>query len=178
MFFYRWTRIRHPIWVCYVHYLLHKTKINPLKLIVTDAETNFVQDLCHQLRSGVIMKQFIQSYIKRMFLFILYNILDNLKYSVTFTLDVNRFGSMRKQNIEESLAWLKTTCGVGLIAYITVFCRIVCSFEMEFELVILVTQSFRTYLNGVFRTQFFCYIYAFWKDLSKFEKGLETFPLI
>ena len=34
-----------------------KTKINPLKLIVTDAQNNFVQDFYHQLRSGVIMKQ-------------------------------------------------------------------------------------------------------------------------
>ena len=65
----------------------HKTKINPLKLIVTDAPTNFVQDLYNQLRYRVSMKQFGQAYMKRIvFLSILYNIIDNLKYSVTFTL--------------------------------------------------------------------------------------------
>ena len=130
----------HSIWACYVDYSIHKIKVNPLKVIVTDAQTNFVQDLYHQLCSRVIMKQFSQSYMKRIvFLSIIYNIMDNLKYSVTFTLDVNRFGSMRKQNFEEPLPWLKMTCGVGLIANITVFCRIVCSFETEFELATLVT---------------------------------------
>ena len=50
------------------------------------------------------MKQFSQSYMKQvMILFIMYNIVDNLKYSVTFTLNVYRFVSMRKQNIEETL---------------------------------------------------------------------------
>ena len=151
----------HSIWACYVDYLLHKIKINPLKLIVTDVQTNFVQDLYHQHCFGVIMKQFSQSYIKQvMILFIMYNIVDNLKYSVTFTLNVYRFGSMRKQNIEETLPWLRTTCGVGLIVDITVFWQIACSFEIEFELVTLVTQSFRTYYDGVCQTQFFCYICA------------------
>ena len=55
----------HSIWAFYVEYLFHYTKINPLKLIETDAQTNFVQDLCHELRSRVIMKQFSQAYMKR-----------------------------------------------------------------------------------------------------------------
>ena len=59
---------------------------------------------------------------------------------------------MRKQNIEEPLPWLRMTFGVGLIADITVFYRIVCSFEMKFELVTLVTQLFRTYHDGVYQT--------------------------
>ena len=84
--------------------------------------------------------------------------LCNLKYNVIFTLNVHGFGSMRKQNIEKPLPWLRTTCGVSLIADITVFCRIACPFEMDFELVTLITQSFCTYLDGVCRTQFFCYI--------------------
>ena len=50
------------------------------------------------------MKQFSQAYMKRIvFLSIMYNIMDNLKYSVTFTLNVHRFGPMKKQNIEELL---------------------------------------------------------------------------
>ena len=151
----------HSTCVCSVDYSFHKTKINPLKLIVTNAHTNFFQDLYHQLRSRVNMKQFVQAYMKRnLFLSIMYNIMDNLKYSVTFTLNVHRFGLMRKQNIEKLLSWLWMTCGVGLIADITVFFRIVCSFEMAFEFVTLATQSFRKYLDGICRTQF-CYICAF-----------------
>ena len=139
-----------------------------MKLIVTDAQTNFVQDLCHELRSRVIMKQFSQAYMKRIvFLSTMYNIMDNLNYSVTFTLNVHRFGSIKKQNIEDPLPWLRTTCGVGLIADITVFCWIVCSFEMEFKFVTLVTQSFHTQLDGVCRTQFFCYIRAL--DIGRVE---------
>ena len=69
------------------------------------------------------MKQFSQAYMKRIvFLSIMYNIMDNLKYSVTFTLNVHRFGPMKKQNIEELLPSLRTTCGVGLIADIAIFC--------------------------------------------------------
>ena len=151
----------HSICACYFDYSFHKTKVNPLKLIVTDAQTNFVQNLYHKLRARVIMKQFSQTCMKRIvFLSIMYNIMDNLKYSVTFTLNVHRFGSMRKQNIEKPLLWLRWTYTVGVMADITVFCQIVCSFEMEFELVTLVTQSFRTYLDGVCRTQFFWYICA------------------
>ena len=44
---------------------------------------------------------------------------------------------------------IEDDCRVGAIADIPVFCRIVCSFEMEFELVTLATQSFRTYLDEV-----------------------------
>ena len=86
--------------------------------------------------------------------------MDNLKYSVTFTLNVHRFGSMRKKNIEKPLPWLRTTCCVVLKADITAFCWIACSFKMEFELVTLATQLFRTSFDGVGRTQFFCYICA------------------
>ena len=49
------------------------------------------------------------------FFSIIYNIMDNLKYSVTFTLNFHRFGSMRKQNIEKLLQWLRTTGGIGLM---------------------------------------------------------------
>ena len=169
----------HSIWACYFDYLLHKTKINPLKLIVTDVQTNFVQDLYHQHCFGVTMKQFSQSYMKQvMILFIMYNIVDNLKYSVTFTLNVYRFGSMRKQNMEEPLPWLRTTCGVGLIADITVFGQIVCSFEIHNR---LVTQSFHTYYDGVCRTQFFCYICALdvgrVKNLQFFDDLLRTWSI-
>ena len=109
-----------------------------------------------------------QAYLKRIvFLSIMYYIMDDLKYSVTFTLNVHTFGSMRKQNIEEPLPWLRSTCGVGLIADITVFCWIVCSFEMEFELVTIVTELFCTYLDGVFWTQFFCYICG--RDVGRVE---------
>ena len=52
------------ICACYVDYSFYKTKINPLKLIVTDAQTNFVQYLYHQLRFSVIMKQFGHAYMK------------------------------------------------------------------------------------------------------------------
>ena len=122
---------------------------------------NFVQDLYHQLCSRVILKQFGPAYMKQIvFLYIMYNIMDNLKHSDTFTLSVHRFGSIRKQNFEKPHPWLRMICGVGLIVDITVFCRIVCSFEMEFKLITLVTQSFRTYLDGVCWTQFFCYICA------------------
>ena len=93
----------NSICACFVDYSFHKTKINSLKLIVTDAQTNFVQDLYHQLRSRVIMKQFGQAYMKRIVFFFKYNIMDNLKYSVIFTLIVHRFGSMSKQNIEKPL---------------------------------------------------------------------------
>ena len=87
--------------------------------------------------------------------------MDDLKYSVTFgSMRKVTFGSIRKQNIEELLPWSRITCGIGLIADITVFCRIKCQFKMEFELVTLVTQSFRTYLLVVCWTQFFCYICA------------------
>ena len=100
-----------------------------------------IQGFYHQLRSRVIMKQFSQTYMKQIvFLSIIYNIMSELKYSVTFSLNVHGFGQMSKQNIEEPLSWLRTTFGVGLIADITVFYRIVCSFEMKFELVTLVTQ--------------------------------------
>ena len=152
---------RHCIWTCFVYYLFCKTKIIPLKLIVTEARTNFVKDLYHQLHSN-IMKQLSQSYMKRIvFLSIVYNIMDDLKYSVTFgSMRKVTFGSIRKQNIEEPLPWSRITCGIGLIADITVFCRIKCQFKMEFEHVTLVTQSFHTYLLVVRRTQFFCYICA------------------
>ena len=94
----------HSISACFVDYSFHKTKINPLKLIVTDAQTSFVQDLYYQLRSRVIMKQFGQAYMKRIVFFSnMYNIMDNLKYSVIFTLNVHKLGSMRKQNIEKPL---------------------------------------------------------------------------
>ena len=102
-----------------------------------------------------------------LFLSPMYNIIDNLHYSVTFTLNVHRFGSMKKQNIEDPLPWLRTTWIVGLIADITVFYWIVCSFEMEFKFVTLVTQSFHTKLDGVCRTQFFCYIRAL--DIGRVE---------
>ena len=59
----------HSICVCYVDYSFYKTKINPLKLIVTDAQTNFVQYLYHQLCFRVIMKQFGQAYVKRIVFF-------------------------------------------------------------------------------------------------------------
>ena len=49
------------------------------------------------------------------FFSIIYNIMDNLKYSVTFTLNFHRFGSMRTQNIEKLLQWLRMTWGVGLM---------------------------------------------------------------
>ena len=161
VFFINGQRNKYSIWASYINYSFHYTKINPLKLIVTDAQTNFVQDLYQQLRSRVIMKQFSQAYKKQiMFFSIMYNIMDNLKYRVIFTLNVHRFGSMKKQNIEEPLPWLRTTCGVGLIADITIFCWIVCSFEMEFKFVTLVMQSFHAYLDGICWTQFFCYIRA------------------
>ena len=129
---------------------------------------NFVQDLYHQLCSRVIMKQFGQAYMEQIvFLYIIYNIMDNLKHSDTFMLNVHRFGSMTKQNSEKPCPWLRTTCAVGLIVDITVFFRIVCSFEMEFKLVTLVMQSFRTYLDGVRWTRFFCYICAL--DVSQVE---------
>ena len=73
--------------------------------------------------------------------------MDNLKYSVAFTLIVHRFGSMRKQNIGKPLPSMGMTGGVGLKADTTVFCRVVCSFEMEFEHATLVTPSLRTYLE-------------------------------
>ena len=93
--------------------------------------------------------------------------MGDVKYSVTFAVNVHGFGSMRKQNIEEPLPWLRITCDVGLIDDITFFCRIVRSFEMEFELVTLVTQSLCTYLYGVCWTQFFCCICA--RDVSWVE---------
>ena len=63
---------------------------------------NFVQDLYHQLCSRVILKQFGQAYMKQIvFLYIMYNIMDNLKHSDTFTLSVHRFGPIRKQNFEK-----------------------------------------------------------------------------
>ena len=93
--------------------------------------------------------------------------MDNLKYSVTFTLNVHRFGSMRKKNIEKPLPWLRTTCCVVLKADITAFCWIACSFKIEFELVTLATQLFRTSFDGVGRTQFFCYICAL--DVGRVE---------
>ena len=49
------------------------------------------------------------------FFSIIYNIMNNLKHSVTFTLNFHRFGSMRTQNIEKLLQWLRTTWGVGLM---------------------------------------------------------------
>ena len=51
------------------------------------------------------MKQLSQSYMKRIvFLSIVYNIMDDLKYSVTFgSMRKVTFGSIRKQNIEEPL---------------------------------------------------------------------------
>ena len=84
-------------------YSFHKTNINLLKLIVT-AQINFVQDFYHQLRSRVIMKQFSQSNMKQIvFLSIMFSIMDDLKYSVTFTMNVHGFGLMRKQSIDEPL---------------------------------------------------------------------------
>ena len=50
----------HSIWACCAGYSFHKTKINPLKLIVTDAQTNFVYDLHHQPFPRAIMKQYSQ----------------------------------------------------------------------------------------------------------------------
>ena len=48
------------------------------------------------------MKQFGQAYMKRnAFLSIMCSIMDNLKYSVTFMLNIHKFGSIRKQNIEK-----------------------------------------------------------------------------
>ena len=50
------------------------------------------------------MKQFSQAYMKWIvFLSVMDNIMDYVKYSVTFTLIVHGFGSMRKRNIEEPL---------------------------------------------------------------------------
>ena len=117
----------HFVWACYVDYSFHKTNINLLKLIVT-AQINFVQDFYHQLRSRVIMKQFSQSNMKQIvFLSIMLSIMDDLKYSVTFTMNVHGFGLMRKQSIDEPLPWLRTACSVCLIADITVFRWIVFS---------------------------------------------------
>ena len=74
VFFINGQRNGHSIWACFVDYAFHKTKINPLKLIVTDAQTNFAQDLYHQLRTSAIMKQFGQAYVKRIvFLLIMRN---------------------------------------------------------------------------------------------------------
>ena len=101
------------------------------------------------------------------FLSIIYNIMNDLKYNFTFTLNVHKFGSMRKQNIEEPLPWLMTTCAVCLIADITVFCRIECSFEKEFELATLITPFSHTYLDGLCRMRFFCYICAL--DVGRVE---------
>ena len=158
----------HSICTCYVDYSFHKTKINSLKLIVPDTQTNFFQDLYHQLCSRVIMKQFTQACMKRIVsLSIVCNIMDNLKYSVTFMLNVHRFGLMKKQNIEKPLPWLRMTCSVGLIADITVFCRIVCFFEMEFEFVTLVMQSLHTYLDAVCWMHILCYICAL--DVGRVE---------
>ena len=99
--------------------------------------------------------------------------MDDLKYRVAFTLNIHRSGFMKKQNIEELLPWLRRACSIGLIADITGFCQIACSFEMEFELVTIVTQLFRTYLDGVCRTQFFCYICAL--DVDRVEPlGFST----
>ena len=92
VFSYRWTTKR-ILW-CF-DYLFYKTKINPLKLIVADVRTNFVQNFHRQIRSRVIMKKFSQAYMKRIvFLSIMYKTMNDLKYSVTFTLNVHRFGSM------------------------------------------------------------------------------------
>lgn len=64
-----------------------------------------IQGFYHQLRSRVIMKQFSQTYMKQIvFLSIIYNIMSELKYSVTFSLNVHGFGQMSKQNIEEPLS--------------------------------------------------------------------------
>ena len=79
-----------------------KTNANPLKFIVTDAETNFVQDLYHQLHFRDIMKQAKPSW-NRLCFFFMYNIMDDLKQSVTFMLNTRGFSLMRKQNIEEPL---------------------------------------------------------------------------
>ena len=50
------------------------------------------------------MKQFSQSYMKQIvFLSIMFSTMDDLKYSVTFTMNVHGFGLMRKQSIDEPL---------------------------------------------------------------------------
>ena len=47
-----------------------KTNANPLKFIVTDAETNFVQDLYHQLHFRYIMQQFSQAFMRPLMFFL------------------------------------------------------------------------------------------------------------
>ena len=52
-----------------------------------------IKGFYHQLRSRVIMKQFSQAYMKQIvFLSIMYNIVSELKHSVTFSLNVHGFG--------------------------------------------------------------------------------------
>ena len=106
----------------------------------------------------------------------IWDIVSHLRVIFTITLTVHGFGLMRKQNIEKPLPWSRTTCGVGLIADITVFCQIVCSFEIKFELATFVTQSFHIRIDGACRTQFFCYICAL--DVDRAEVHLMRFLTI
>ena len=86
----------HSIWACCVDYSFHKININPLKLIVTDTQTILFK-IYHLRSSRVTMKQFSQACMKRN---VFLSIMGDLKNSVTFTLNVHRFGSMRKQNLK------------------------------------------------------------------------------
>ena len=86
----------HSIWACSVDYSFHKININPLKLIVTDTQTILFK-IYHLRSSRVTMKQFSQACMKRN---VFLSIMGDLKNSVTFTLNVHRFGSMRKQNLK------------------------------------------------------------------------------